>query len=91
MNAPRILLAAAALALLACHSEAPVKEISIAELARLQREGAIRIFDVNTDEFREKNGMVPGATPLPSSADYPLSLLPADKGEKLAFYCANRH
>ena len=47
------------------------------------------IFDANSDETRQKSGLIPGAQTLASSTDYPLTLLPQDKNATLVFYCAN--
>ncbi len=51
----------------------------------------IYVYDVNSDSTRAKFGVIPGATLLPSYDKYPLSMLPANKREKLVFYCADSH
>ena len=50
----------------------------------------VALFDANGVEYRKKQGTIPGATLLPSSANYPASVLPSDKTAKLIFYCANK-
>ena len=47
------------------------------------------IFDANNPETRAKEGIIPGAKLLDSSARYSTSMLPADKSAHLVFYCAN--
>lgn len=80
----------------AAEEEAPQKaakptEVSLEEAAALHKKGA-GFFDANSERFRKKNGVVPGATLLASSARYDVaSTLPADKDAPLVFYCSNRH
>ena len=46
------------------------------------------LCDANTEETREKYGVIPGATLLSHYRDYKVDLeLPADRGRKLVFYC----
>ena len=46
------------------------------------------LCDANTQETREKYGVIPGATLLSHYRDYKVSFeLPADRGPKLVFYC----
>ena len=48
------------------------------------------VFDANTDKTREKDGLIPGATPLKGIGDYDTaSVLPKDKKANVVFYCAN--
>lgn len=66
---------------------------SMIHVADLQKAMAAKtpvfIFDANTPATRTKEGVIPGAKPLPSVSDYDTALLPADKNAHLVFYCAN--
>jgi len=66
---------------------APVKELSVPEVAGLVQAKTATVVDANNSETREKMGVVPGALLLTSSHDYALSELPAAKDTKLVFYC----
>lgn len=67
-----------------------VKNMSVDQLAELQKAGTVAVFDANGDDYRKENGIIPGAVLLPHSAKYDLSLLPSDKNKKLVFYCVSR-
>jgi hypothetical protein len=67
-----------------------VKEITPTEVAELQKQNAVHVFDANTDDFRAEHGKIPGAVLLASSSRYDLGVLPQDKSAKLVFYCTNR-
>jgi hypothetical protein len=45
--------------------------------------------DCNADKTRKKNGVVPGAILISDEETFVASELPADKGRKLVFYCAD--
>jgi rhodanese-related sulfurtransferase len=48
------------------------------------------VFDVNNQEVREKDGVIPGAKLLESSSKYDIAKeLPPAKNSQLVFYCAN--
>lgn len=49
----------------------------------------VHIYDANRDNTRTKNGLIPGATTLTNASQYDTSILPANKTDKLVFYCAN--
>jgi hypothetical protein len=49
----------------------------------------IQAVDCNHEMLRKKMGVLPGAILVESSNDYPASVLPANKGAKLVFYCAD--
>jgi rhodanese-related sulfurtransferase len=68
-------------------STAPVKELSVPEVASLIEAKAATVVDANGSETREKMGVVPGAVLLTSYHDYALSELPSAKDTKLVFYC----
>jgi rhodanese-related sulfurtransferase len=48
----------------------------------------VAVFDVNTPETRQSQGVIPTAVLLPSSSTFDLALLPKDKGQDVVFYCA---
>ncbi|MCI0570981.1 MAG: rhodanese-like domain-containing protein [Myxococcaceae bacterium] len=82
-----------------CHDKATtaakseVSKLGVAELAKLRQDPAKKthVVDANTADFRAKNGVIPGAILLTSSARYDAAKeLPAAKAEKLVFYCANQ-
>ena len=85
---------AAPLAAFACEGEghtaelAP-KKVTIPELAKLTSAKAATVFDANNNEFRAKNGVIPGAILLTSSSEFALTELPAKKDAKVVFYCAS--
>jgi hypothetical protein len=49
----------------------------------------IQAVDCNHEEMRKKKGVLPGAILVSGSDEYEASVLPADKGAKLVFYCAD--
>lgn len=98
------LLAAAALALtalpaaaLACDcageeqaSRAPWQPVTVDALSTRIDKKAVTVYDANREEFRAKNGIIPGARLLSSSSGYDVAKeLPAQKDTALVFYCAN--
>jgi len=44
-------------------------------------------LDANDSDTRKEYGVVPGAILLASHQEYPLTVLPAAKTDKLVFYC----
>jgi rhodanese-related sulfurtransferase len=77
-------------AALACDGEmkadATIKKVTVAELAK---DTQSKVFDANSQDFRVKNGTIPGAVLLTSSSSYDLKELPANKETSLVFYCAS--
>jgi len=70
-----------------------VRLIEVSELEVLQRtsKSAVTVLDANDEEFREKNGVIPGARLLSSFNKYDVQKeLPADRDAPLVFYCADR-
>lgn len=94
-----LVIAALAVALpsaaLACegHKQAAkptVKKVTLAEAAKFQEDKKATLLDANNKETRQKLGTIPGSILLTSFNKYDTSKeLPASKGEKLVFYCAN--
>ena len=64
-----------------------VAEVSVAQVASFSKDKSATIFDANDADTRQKYGVVPGAVLLADHKSYPLSVLPANKSEKLVFYC----
>src|SRR5262249_15073815 len=77
---------------LAAEPQQKFRLIELPELESLQKASpAATVFDANDTEFREKNGVIPGAKLLSSFDHYDLlKELPADKNAPLVFYCSNR-
>jgi hypothetical protein len=68
------------------------KEIHVSDLVALQHaKPKVHVYDANTEEFRAKNGVIPGAAMLSSFDKYDVAKeLPADKNAPLVFYCTSR-
>jgi hypothetical protein len=67
--------------------------IHSAELEQMLHQGKpeVHLYDANHDEFRKKEGIIPGAVLLTNAHDYDLAkTLPADKNATLVFYCSNK-
>jgi len=89
---PSMLLLASSLAL-AAQPSPPFRLIGVEELESMQRDTAHppAVLDANEPEFREKNGIIPGARLLSSFDRYDVAReLPADRATPLIFYCADR-
>lgn len=72
------------------HAEAAApKKVTVAELAQMTSAKQVAVLDANNNEFRAKNGVIPGAILLTSSSQFAVTELPAKKDTKLVFYCAN--
>ena len=65
------------------------KKVTVVELAKLTSARQATILDANNNDFRAKNGVIPGAVLLTSSSEFKLTELPAAKDAKLVFYCAS--
>jgi hypothetical protein len=96
MNRPALLtLAVLLVGGLACASEPKEKFrlIELSELESMQKDARapVTVLDANDTEFREKNGVIPGAKLLSSFDRYDIQKeLPASKDAPLVFYCSNR-
>ena len=67
--------------------------IELSDLESMQKEARspVTVLDANDTEFREKNGVIPGAKLLSSFDRYDIQKeLPADHNAPLVFYCSNR-
>lgn len=54
-----------------------------------EKKAKVTVVDVNSDDTRKSNGVIPGAVLLTSYKDYAVTELPKDKESKLVFYCAS--
>jgi rhodanese-related sulfurtransferase len=67
-----------------------VTNVTVTQVADLQKEKKVTVLDANGEDFRKQNGIIPGAVLLTSFNKYdPAKELPAGKDAKLVFYCAN--
>jgi rhodanese-related sulfurtransferase len=64
-----------------------VPEVTVTQVASFTKDKSAAIFDANDADTRKEYGVVPGAVLLASHKDYPLSVLPPTKTDKLVFYC----
>ena len=67
--------------------------IEVSDLESMQKDSksSPTLLDANDAEFRQENGVIPGAKLLSSFDRYDLAKeLPADKNTSLVFYCADR-
>jgi len=66
-------------------------EVSDLETMQKNTSAPVTVLDANDAEFRQKNGVIPGAKLLSSSEQYDINKeLPAAKDAPLVFYCSNR-
>jgi len=80
---------------LACDEEhktkqATIQNMSVKELATLKQQNKATVYDANNTDTRQKSGVIPGAKLLTSAVKYePAKELPANKSDKIVFYCYN--
>lgn len=72
-------------------TEEEAGEVSVQDLAGWLANKTVAVFDANSQETRQKYGVIPGAKLLSHYSDYPVSVLPIDKDAKLVYYCSNTH
>ncbi|MBL8919638.1 MAG: rhodanese-like domain-containing protein [Myxococcaceae bacterium] len=66
------------------------KKVTVADVATWSKaKSKFTPVDANGKSTRESQGVIPGAVLLTSSSGYDVKELPADKANKLVFYCAN--
>lgn len=71
-------------------AKSDLKQVSIAQVADLQKEKKVTVLDANNADFRKQNGIIPGAVLLTHFQKYDAAKeLPAAKDARLVFYCAN--
>ncbi len=86
-----LLVGLAALALAACSNKPKPKELTVQQVAQGIEAGTLRAFDANTDGYRKKHGIIPGATLLADHDGYDCAkTLPEDKAAAIVFYCSGR-
>ena len=74
----------------AAPNDAPIPELSVAEVAALLDSDAAVAVDANSERTRREHGTLPGARLLTSAGRFdPQAELPSDQATKLVFYCAN--
>jgi len=66
--------------------EKKIAEVTVSDVQTFVKTKSATVFDANDDDTRKEYGVVPGAVLL-ANKEYPLSLLPAAKTDKLVFYC----
>ncbi len=67
--------------------EKKIAEVTVSDVEHFVKGKSATILDANDDDTRKEYGVVPGALLLASYKEYPLSVLPATKTDKLVFYC----
>ena len=77
---------------LAAEAQPKYRLIELPELESLQKgQPPATVLDANDAEFRETNGVIPGAKLLSSFDHYDIQTeLPANRNAPLVFYCSNR-
>ena len=78
---------------MAAEAQEKFRLIEVPELEAMQKDAQapVTVLDANDTEFRQKNGVIPGARLLSSSDKYDLRKeLPANHDAPLVFYCSNR-
>jgi rhodanese-related sulfurtransferase len=68
---------------------APIKTVTIPEVAQLVKTHAAVIVDANGAKTRNDMGVIPGALLLTDHEKFALTELPPAKAQKLVFYCGN--
>ncbi len=63
-----------------------VAEVTVGDVEHFIKDKSAAVFDANDADTRKEYGVVPGAVLL-AGKEYPLSVLPASKTDKLVFYC----
>lgn len=72
------------------HASMEPRKVTVTELASWTKEKKkFTPVDANGKSTRDNQGVIPGAILLTSSGSYDVKELPADKANKLVFYCAN--
>jgi len=71
-------------------AESDLHMMSVPEVAKLAQAKQAKLIDANDQNYREHNGIIPGAVLLTSFTDYEVKELPANKDTQLVFYCANQ-
>jgi hypothetical protein len=68
-----------------------VKTVTAEQVADWMKTNSALVLDANGEDFRQQNGVVPGAVLLANYLDWdPATTLGPDKNRQLVFYCSNR-
>ena len=78
------------LALAGCDHKPTLKNLSVEQVAAGLQSGALKVYDANIEDFRQRQGVIPGATLLRDPVDFDLEVLPKDKQAAIAFYCVDK-
>jgi rhodanese-related sulfurtransferase len=70
-------------------AENDLQMMTVPEVAKLADAKQVKLIDANDQNYREKNGIIPGAVLLSSYTEYSVKELPSQKDAQLVFYCAN--
>jgi rhodanese-related sulfurtransferase len=70
----------------AAAEEKKIPEVTVSDVQTFVKAKSATVFDANDADTRKEYGVVPGAVLL-ANKEYPLSVLPAAKADKLVFYC----
>ena len=73
----------------AAAADVKIPDITVDQLDHDLQAKAATPVDCNGERTRKKAGVVPGAIIISDEDTYAATELPADKGAKLVFYCAN--
>jgi hypothetical protein len=68
-------------------AKAEIPSLTVDEVDHELAAKQITAVDCNDNLLRKKTGVIPGAILLADIESYDASVLPADKGAKLVFYC----
>jgi hypothetical protein len=82
--------AAAVLLFAGCAHHAPLREVSVDDVADWLKAGSATMVDANSPAYRARNGTVPGALLLQNYRTYDTRVLGEDRARQLVFYCTNR-
>ena len=93
----RLLLALPLLLVFSCDKEkakdkpGTIKDVTAEQVAGWLKDKSAIVLDANTDDFRQQNGVVPGAVLLRNYLDWdPPEVLGTDKTRQIVFYCTSR-
>jgi hypothetical protein len=91
----RLLLALPLLLVFSCDKEKDkpglIKDVTAEQVADWLKNKSAVVLDANTDDFRQQNGVVPGAVLLRNYLDWdPPEVLGTDKTRQIVFYCTSR-
>jgi hypothetical protein len=87
----RLLLALPLVLAFACEKKGGVRDVDAEEVSTWIKANSAVVLDANTGNYRAQNGVLPGAVLLDNYLDWdPPTVLGADKGRQIVFYCAGK-